>query len=448
MGWSYRNHVASLAGFDYFYSRLRHFLENNTADPKILTTLFFFNQEIFKNAGENEAMLREEREMNILVVNQVAKNFNQATVLDLGYAFEIAMEGRDQIFKHKFCQKVSSRIAQIDVDTYPKQSLRWILNTVFKLGRSGYVGQEWWENIIKLINKHLEEERVLFTFDELQATLSSFFHSDLPIDSLINSLLGDFLQQLDTEDFTYEQFFDFIIIFYGLRINAPELYDEMINAYIEKGYDEDEFSKIGNSKAWKIFKALSELYPNMTSQNCQLFLRFCLKFINENYTDFTTMQTKRAVDFIKAMEIFQEDFQASDREAVHEIIKNVTDFYEKKKLEKHFKSSGINLQMTTGETILKEDELAEDLDEIFDADDSDDEQEAPSKITKADYHRMTSPENTLKHVGLGELYKKDLPNISPPKVELHSDFDDPKLKELTQMIDDNYKKYGNMNKKR
>eukprot|EP00344_Euplotes_crassus_P007123 CAMPEP_0197016156 /NCGR_PEP_ID=MMETSP1380-20130617/77123_1 /TAXON_ID=5936 /ORGANISM="Euplotes crassus, Strain CT5" /LENGTH=124 /DNA_ID=CAMNT_0042442695 /DNA_START=140 /DNA_END=510 /DNA_ORIENTATION=- len=124
------------------------------------------------------------------------------------------------------------------------------------------------------------------------------------------------------------------------------------------------------------------------------------------------MQIKRAVDFFKAMQIFQEDSEATDKEAVQEIIKSVTDCYEKKKLEKHFKDSGINLQMTTGETILKEDEAAEDLDEIFDADDSDEEQEPPSEITKADIKRMASPENTLKSVGFGELYQKNLPNVS------------------------------------
>ena len=117
--------------FDKFYSELKHILQTRVIEPKILTTLFMFIEGIFEEEQENYELMIEKSEFSVLAVNQVSKNFNEASLLDLAFAFSIASEGKDQIFMHKFSKKVAAKIARIDVESHPKLSLRCLLNIMY-----------------------------------------------------------------------------------------------------------------------------------------------------------------------------------------------------------------------------------------------------------------------------------------------------------------------------
>lgn len=418
--------------------------------PQILTTLFFFIQQIFRIDDMSPELEREQKEISILAVNQVAKNFNQASILDLAFAYEIASKGQDQIFKHRFCKKVASKLAQVDAEAMPMLSLRCIINVLMLLGESGYAGRECLENVVQIANKHCDIDRLPFSLEELSGTFVFILDRQLDGHALLSSLIIDFVEAVHGEDFNEEYFFEFILIFYGLKIQNAEVYNHMIEAYISHGFDEDELVKLGNSTACKVLKAFSFLYPSMSDKNNVLFLRQCLEFIKSKYEEMTLMQLKRVKDFLLGMDYFKEDPEGTPE--IQSLIKEVIDHYEKKSIQKTM-SGGLTLEMTTGETIL-EHEDEEDTDPLFEDDISEDEdmndldESAKDKRFLKDLEYSGKPKVLIENLFQKNLSSSDIPKEDYPKVKLHSDFDDPKMKELTKMIDENYEKFGNMNKGR
>ena len=79
-------------------------LESNTIDARYLTSLVILVESIFdeQSIKNNPTVSKEMKEIQVLVVNQINKNFNQASLIDLAYAFKSASKGKDKLFMHKF----------------------------------------------------------------------------------------------------------------------------------------------------------------------------------------------------------------------------------------------------------------------------------------------------------------------------------------------------------
>ena len=302
---------------------------------------------------------------------------------------------------------------------------------------------------MKLANKHCDDDRIILDLNEIKSMFVSLIGKNLFSDSVINALLNDFVSHFENSGVDYEDFYDFSILFYGSKIRMPEVIEQMVEYYVNQGFDDDELSQLGSSRSCKLLKAISEMHPTMNTNHSHLFFRSCLNYIKHNYKSFTTMQLKRVVDFIDNVDYFKEETtEMGDFDTIRDIIKEIKGFYEQKVLVKSMNSSGLNLEMTTGETILREmDE--EDFDPLFEEDESDEEENQETmKAYREEIIKMRNPEEQIRNLFGGDLDFDSIPYKNPPHQPLHPDFDDPKLQRLTEMIDSSYEKYGNLNKKK
>lgn len=428
-----------MRGFNKFYSELKNFLETQQLEAEYLTSLFLFIRHIFDEeivAGD-EGLARELREIEILAVNQVNKNFDKAKLIDLAFAFKIAAEGKDQVFKYKFSKKVASRIALIDVDRHPKLSLRCLLHIVSCFSSSGYVGQEAWNVIQQLIHRHANDSRLPLSFEEIETFILLAFEAKILSPILLDTLLKDLLIAVEGSKLNYTQLYDIIYLLYATKTPVPYLINILLDYYVQRGYDEDELSLLGNSKACKFLKAVSEMQPNPRTQFSDLFLEASYKFIKKHHNDFTTMQLKRAVEYLKEMQYFK-DLQ--DEEMLKG-IREVKTAFEGRIAHAAAKHHGLDLMMKAEETTLSAADV-EDEDPVFEEDLSD-EEEKVNQRPKSGKDVINSLKNNDPILNIfRQASKEDIPKRAPPAPELDAEFYDPRLKRVSDMIDESYKKHG------
>lgn len=339
---------------------------------------------------------------------------------------------------------MTAKISLIDIENTPKLSLRCILSIMSNLQQSTYVGQEWWDILVKLAIKHSKDNRMPFSVDEITQFLSILNDTKNLSNPIVEVLLKDLLISVEAGKLSYTQIYDILVIFYATRLHTTNVTDILLNYYVQKGYDEDELLLLGHSKAWKLLKAISVIQTSPTSQFSGIFIENWFKYISENYDKFSTIQLKRALDFWNDMDFFKQNLDSDIKSKIKEIQK----FYEKKVLKSSLNSHGLDLEMSPGETILAPEDI-EDQDPVFEPDDSDSEETRQTQINNMSHKElfeMASEQEPF--IQIFKSLNKSAVNQAPIVPERNNDeFSDPKMKKLSQMIDQTYQRYGNTNKK-
>lgn len=234
----------------------------------------------------------ERKEMEILAVNQVAKNFDKVGILELSYAVTVANEGRDQVFKYKFCKKVASKIAMIDPEDKHDLSFRCMLISMFNINNSEHFGAEWWDVLISLANQLSNESRKWLSLNEIYSAMVIVTRKNITSDTFVNTILGDLVEQLGNGAPRYEDLYDLITVLYASKLQLSQLIGVMLDYYVQKGYDEDELALLGPAKACKLFKAIWESSPGYSTAHSDLFLGYWLNYISNHFEneEFTKIQ--------------------------------------------------------------------------------------------------------------------------------------------------------------
>lgn len=170
----YRHNITQLKGFNKFYNELKEFLKNEIVDPSLFSALFVIRENVFNQqvVGDNPQYGQERKELGVLLVNQVCKSFESASLLALAQAFEISQQGQDEIFKYKFSKRIATKISLINVQEYPDISMRSLLYAMQQFNDSPYIGPDCWEVLFKLCIKHIKESRLPFNFNEVYTFLA------------------------------------------------------------------------------------------------------------------------------------------------------------------------------------------------------------------------------------------------------------------------------------
>lgn len=432
----FRKPIIGLKGFNKFYNELKYFLQNDVIDPEYLTTLFFFIENVFPQhlIEKDERLAREKKEISILTVNQVNMNFDNARIIDLAFAAMVASQGKDQVFKHKFLKKIASKLAIIDTENPPKVSFRCLLQLMAVLAPSSEIGNESWNTIVKLCDMNINKSRQTLDKEEIISLLQIMFSRQSGTNTMLDAVFKDLSAIIESGKLDYNDIYEIIITLYSHKINAISLVEVIMEYYVQKGYDEDELSLLGNAKACKFLKAISEMHHSPSTQFSGLFMEACFNFIKNNYQEFTTMQLKRAMEFMKAMDYFKD----SEDEMVIDTLSEVKKLYKEKVTKSMAKHHGLDMMMTENETTIEVND-EEDIDPVFEEDQSEQEEEdEDEKIDRFIQSKKVHPVQEI--IRQNDVSK--LPKSHPNMRNTEGQFKDPRIKRITEMVDQGYKKYG------
>jgi hypothetical protein len=266
---------------------------------------------------------REATEFKILIVNQINKNFNTATLSELAFAYAVAAEGKDKIFKHKFCKKVSSKIAMSDIEDFKNLSFRCILNVIRYFAPYTIAGEECWSLFGRLLDKYADNPRMTLDFNEIILSLEIITKHNILTQNIFRALINDLAILMESRQLNYKDIYLLVYILHSLKLSIPELMDSVVEYYIDRGYDEEELNLLGISSSCKFLKAISELCPNMTTTCKDLFNDACIEFIKQNYKNFTVLQLKRVKEYLNKMQVVKE----SDDPIVLNVVKEINEAY-------------------------------------------------------------------------------------------------------------------------
>lgn len=199
------------------------------------------------------------------------KSFDKAGLLDLSFAIGFATEGDDQIFRFKFSKRVASKVAMIDVKKPSQLSLRCIIHVMTFFSRSSYIGQECWQVISKLLDKHCQEARFPLKLHEIKILLTMMTNYEIVSQAVVSSVFNDIINLMESSRLSYTDIYDLIVLIFSINLKVPKAIDIFIDYYVQKGYDEDELKLLGNTKACKLLKAFEKLNPNSTSRYNPMF---------------------------------------------------------------------------------------------------------------------------------------------------------------------------------
>ena len=274
---------------------------------------------------------------------------------------------------------------------------------------------------------------------EILRLIDLIYKQNIVSEALMDELINDLLANFETSKLNYNDIYNLVSVLYVNKINIPELYNSIAEYYVVKGYDDDEFALMGNSNSCKFFKAISESCPNLTSDFSHMFNDSAFKFIKDNYRKFTTIQLKRAIDYLTKMEYFIH----SENEKTQQDIQEIEEYRNQKVQQSVSKSYGIDLEMKNEETeYVPEDQ--NDHDPIFEQDNSDEENDVDfSKISLRKKKELLEQHHSLESVFSGiDLNKVNQSHVK--KKKLDKAFSDPKLNRLANLVDESYMKYGKM----
>lgn len=103
------------------------------------------------------------------------------------------------------------------------------------------------------------------------------------------------------------------------------------------------------------------------------------------YKDFTTMQLKRATEFFEGVEYFAKLKSQTSENPMKDGIEEVLNYYKQKSSKRDEKN--LDLVMTTGETVLNQEDL--DNDPVFEQDFSEEEEDIKEKMKDKKVHKLS-----------------------------------------------------------
>ena len=356
--------------------------------------------------------------------------------------------GKDQVFKYKFSKEVAARVAKLEIEKVPAMSIRWVIQIMNSFASSNYIGQECWQVISKLIEKHSKDGRFPLRVEEIKLFLSVCVSRSILNHTSMSLIWADIINLMEGSRLTYNDIYDLITTLYSHKVEAPKVIDLMIDYYVQRGYDDDELKLLGNSKAWKLLKAISTLNPDSPSKFNGIFCDAWFDYVNKSYKNFTSLQLKRALEFFENIKYFK-NFENQKIDGVpHPTsvnIKEFKDFYHKKLMQQQEKRQGFKIQMKNEETTLNQEEQKED-DPIFEKDLSEDEEMLENQMKlnpklreEVNYRRYKESNlihSTLKGIDFSQVQKEQASNT-----KTHEEYNDPRINRILNLVDESYKKY-------
>ena len=124
----------------------------------------------------------------------------------------------------------------MDASKAQHMSIRCLLHIMGSFANSSYFGQEWWQVITSLIEKHSKDERIPLRVDEIKIFLNIIVSKNILNQTNISLICADLITLMEGGRFSYSDMFDIIATFYSQKIEIPKVIDLMIDYYVQRGY--------------------------------------------------------------------------------------------------------------------------------------------------------------------------------------------------------------------